>query len=78
MNRNVWIAAGLVVIAIGILNFLLGMNLVPTMAVATERGTVAGWWLIWSVIALVEISVLALGVFLLAAGLGKVPETRTK
>jgi hypothetical protein len=48
------------------------------MAIATERGTIAGWWLIWTVIMLVVISALALGGFLLAAGLGKVPETRAK
>ena len=78
MNRNVWIVAGLAVIALGILNVVLGMNLVPSMAVATERGTAAGWWLIWVVITLVLLSAVSLGGFLLAAGLGKVPETRTK
>jgi threonine/homoserine/homoserine lactone efflux protein len=75
MNRNRWIVAGIVVIALGILNVILGMNLVPTIAVATERGTAPGWWLIWSVIALTVVCALALGAFLLAAGLGKVPET---
>ena len=75
MNRSVWIVAGLVVIALGILNVILGFNLVPTQAVAEERGTVAGWWLIWSVIGLTVICAVALGTFLLAAGLGKVPET---
>ena len=78
MNRNVWIVAGIVVIALGLLNILLGKYLVPTMAVATERGTIAGWWLIWSVIGLVVISAVSLGGFLVAAGLGKVPETRAK
>lgn len=78
MNRNVWIVAGLAVIALGLLNVVLGKNLVPSMAVATERGTVAGWWLIWVVITLVLLSAVSLGVFLLAAGLGKLPETRTK
>ena len=78
MNRNVWIVAGIVVIALGILNIILGMNLVPTMAVAEERGTGTGWWLIWSVIALTVVCAVALGGFLLAAGLGRVPETRTK
>jgi hypothetical protein len=78
MNRNVWLVAGLVVIAIGILNVIMGTRMVPTMAIATEKGTVAGWWLIWSVIALVVISALSLGGFLVAAGLGKVPETRAK
>jgi hypothetical protein len=78
MNRNVWIVAGIVVLAIGVLNVILGMNLVPTKAIADERGTGPGWWLIWSVIALTVISAAALGGFLVAAGLGKVPETRPK
>ena len=51
------------------------MNLVPTLTVAQERGPAPGWWLIWSVIALTLVCTLALGGFLLAAGLGKVPET---
>lgn len=75
MNRSVWIVAGIVVIGLGILNVILGMNLVPTMAVATERGTGPGWWLIWSVIAITVLCAFALGGFLVAAGLGKVPET---
>ena len=75
MNRNVWIVAGLVVIALGIVNVILGMSLVPSMDVAQQRGTAPGWWLIWSVIALTVGCAVALGGFLLAAGLGKVPET---
>jgi hypothetical protein len=75
MNRNVWIVAGIGVIALGIVNVILGLNLVPTITVAQERGTAAGWWLIWCVIALTVISAVALGGFLVAAGLGKVPET---
>jgi hypothetical protein len=78
MNRNVWIVVGLVVIAIAIVNVILGMNLVPTRAIAEERGTGPGWWLIWSVIALTVICALSLGGFLLAAGLGKIPETRSR
>jgi hypothetical protein len=78
MNRNVWIVAGIVVLALGALNIVLGLNLVPTKAIAEQRGTGPGWWLIWSVISLIVISAVALGGFLLAAGLGKVPETRAK
>ena len=78
MNRNVWIVVGIVVLALGMLNIVLGLNLVPTKAIADERGTGPGWWLIWSVIALTVVSAVALGGFLLAAGLGKVPETRSK
>lgn len=78
MNRNVWLVAGLVVIALGLVNVVMGTRMVPAMAVATERGTLAGWWLIWIVIGLVVISAVSLGGFLVAAGLGKVPETRAK
>jgi hypothetical protein len=78
MNRNVWIVAGIIVIALGVLNVVLGMNLVPSKAIAQERGTGPGWWLIWSVISLTVICAVSLGGFLLAAGLGKVPETRAK
>jgi hypothetical protein len=78
MNRNVWIVAGIVVLALGVLNIVLGIGLVPTKAIADERGTGPGWWLIWTVISLTVISAVALGGFLLAAGLGKVPETRPK
>ena len=75
MNRNVWIVAGLVVLALAVVNVLLGMNLVPSMAEAQEKGTIAGWWLLWTVIGLAVASAVALAGFLLAAGLGKVPET---
>jgi hypothetical protein len=78
MHRNVWIVTGIVVIALGVLNVVLGLNLVPTKAIADERGTGPGWWLIWSVIALTVVCALTLGGFLLAAGLGKVPETRAR
>lgn len=78
MNRNVWLVTGLVVIALGVANVVMGTRMVPTMAVATERGTIAGWWLIWVVIALVVICAVSLGGFLVAAGLGKVSETRTR
>lgn len=75
MNRNVWIVLGLFVIVLGVVNVILGLNLVPAMAEAEEKGTIAGWWLLWIVIGVVLASALALGGFLLAAGLGKVPET---
>ena len=75
MNRSVWIVAGIVVLAVGLLNVVLGTYLVPTLQVAAEKGTAPGFYLIWAVIALIAICAIALGGFLLAAGLGKVPET---
>jgi hypothetical protein len=75
MNRTVWTVLGVAVFALGVISIVLGMNLVPPMAVAQERGVVAGWWLIWTVIALTVACTVALGGFLVAAGMGKVPET---
>jgi hypothetical protein len=75
MNRAVWIVVGVVVFALGLLNIVLGMTLLPAMAEAQEKGVIAGWWLVWCVIALSAMSAVALGGFLLAAGVGKVPET---
>jgi hypothetical protein len=75
MNRNIWVVAGLAVLALAGINVILGLNLVPVKAVAEERGVVAGWWLVWTLIALTVVSAIALGWFLLAAGLGRVPET---
>ncbi len=75
-NRSVWILLAVVVAALGVVGILLGVNLVPSREVATERGTVAGWWIIWSVIGLSTLMALSVSGFLLAAGLGKVPETR--
>ena len=75
MKRSVWIVAGIVVLALGVMNVILGTFLVPTIAVAETKGTAAGFYLVWCVIALVAICAVSLGGFLLAAGLGKVPET---
>jgi hypothetical protein len=75
MNRNVWIVAAIVVLALGVVNVVLGTYLVPTAAVAQEKGTIAGFYLVWFVIVLALISAVSLAGFLLAAGLGKVRET---
>lgn len=78
MNRNAWIVAGVAVFALAAVNVILGMNLVPSIDVAQQKGTAPGWWLIWIVIAISVVSAVALGCFLIAAGLGKVPETAAK
>jgi O-antigen/teichoic acid export membrane protein len=76
MNRNAWIGMAAVVLIIAVIIVDLGLNLVPSREIAIERTTVAGWWLIWVVIGITVASSLALAGFLLAAGLGKVEETR--
>jgi MFS family permease len=75
-SRVQWIVLGVIVLGLAVLGIALGMNLVPPRAVATERGTVAGWWVIWTVISLATLMALTVAGFLFAAGLGKVPETR--
>lgn len=77
MNRNVWIGMAAVVLVIAAIIIDLGLNLVPSRAIAIERTTVAGWYLIWIVIAITVASSFALAGFLLAAGLGKVEETKS-
>jgi hypothetical protein len=75
-NRVQWLVLGVVVFALAVLSVVLGMNLVPPRAIAEERGTIAGWWIIWTVIGLSTLMALSVAGFLFAAGLGKVPETR--
>jgi hypothetical protein len=74
-SRVQWLVLGVVVFLLALLGIVLGVNLVPPRAVAEERGTVAGWWIIWTVITIATLMAVAVGAFLIAAGLGKVPET---
>ena len=74
-NRLQWIVLAVVVVGIALLGIALGTNLVGSREAAVERGTVAGWWIVWIVIALNTLMALVVAGFLFAAGLGKVPET---
>ena len=74
-HRIQWIVLGAVVVALAVLGILLGTSLVGTREAAVERGTVAGWWIVWIVIGLNTLMALVVAGFLFAAGLGKVPET---
>jgi hypothetical protein len=74
-KRLQWIVLAVVVLALGAIGIVLGLSLVPPRVVAIERGTVAGWWIVWTVIWLSTLMAIAVAGFLLAAGLGKVPET---
>ena len=73
-HRLQWIVLGVVVIALGLLGIALGVSLVGSREAAIERGTVAGWWIVWIVIALNAVMALVVAGFLFAAGLGKVPD----
>ena len=78
MNRSVWIVTSIAVFALAVVCVYLGLGLVPSRVEAQAKGTAAGWWLVWTVIWIAVVSAVSLGAFLLAAGLGKVPETRRR
>lgn len=77
-NRAQWIVLGIVVVALAVLGIVLGTTLVGSRASAVERGSVAGWWIVWGVIALNTVMATVVAAFLFAAGLGKVPETAVR
>jgi hypothetical protein len=74
-NRVRWIVLAIVVLGLALVGITLGVTLVGSKEAAAERGTVAGWWIVWIVIALNTLMAMAVAAFLFAAGLGKVPET---
>ncbi len=74
-SRVQWIVLAIVVVILALIGIVLGATLVGSRAAAIERGTLAGWWIVWIVIALSTLMAGAIAWFLFAAGLGKVPET---
>jgi hypothetical protein len=71
MNRNVILVAAILVFAVAFANIVLGVNLVLPLEVARERGAGAPWYVVWSMIAVTVASAVALGAFLIGAGLRK-------
>ncbi len=71
MNRNVILVAAILVFAVAFANIVLGVNLVLPLDVARERGAGAPWYVVWAMIAVTVASAVALGAFLVGAGLRK-------
>jgi hypothetical protein len=71
MNRNVILVAAVLVFAVAFANIVLGVNLVLPLDVARERGAGAPWYVVWSMIAVTVATAVALGAFLVGAGLRK-------
>ena len=71
MNRNVILVAAILVFAVAFANIVLGVNLVLPLEVARERGAGAPWYVVWTMIAVTVASAVALGAFLIGAGLRK-------
>ena len=71
MNRNVIFVAALLVFAVAFANIVLGLNLVLPLEAARERGAGAPWYVVWAMIAVTVATAVALGAFLVGAGLRK-------
>jgi ethanolamine transporter EutH len=66
-NPAVWKVAAVLVLAIAIVNFMLGVNLLPSFAEASERGTFAALLITWSMVMVCVVSGLFLALFLFTA-----------
>jgi hypothetical protein len=71
MNRTVILVAAIVVFALAFANIVLGVNLVLPLELARERGAGAPWYVVWAMIGVTVASAVALGAFLVGAGLRK-------
>jgi hypothetical protein len=69
MNRTVILAAAVVVFALAFANIVLGVNLILPLDAARERGAGAPWYVVWAMILVTVASAIALGAFLVGAGL---------
>jgi hypothetical protein len=67
MNRAAVLISALVVVIIGLLNVVLGRNLIMPLALAEERGAGVPWYLVWGMIMITMLSALALGGFLVSS-----------
>lgn len=65
MNRAAVLISAFVVVAIGLINVVLGNSLIMPLALAQERGAGVPWYIVWSMILVTLLSALALGGFLL-------------
>ena len=67
MNRPAILITAFVVVAIGLANVILGLNLITPLDVATERGAGVPWYIVWAMVLLTLGSALALGGFLISS-----------
>lgn len=66
-NPAVWKIAAVLVVIIAAINFTLGVNLLPSFAEASEKGTFAALIITWSMVMVCVVSGLFLAAFLLKA-----------
>jgi len=63
-NPTFWKIAAIVTLAIAAVNFTLGVNLLPSFAEASEKGTFAALIITWSMVMVCVVSGLVLAAFL--------------
>ena len=66
-NPTLWKIAAIVTLAIAAVNFTLGVNLLPSFAEASEKGTFAALIITWSMVMVCVVSAVVLALFLLKA-----------
>ena len=69
MTRFPSFVAAIVVVGLGILAIVLGLNLLPGRVEAVEKGTYAPWLIVWGMIGIVDLCAVALAGFLFMYGL---------
>jgi hypothetical protein len=69
MQRSpVWKLVAIVVLALGALLIVFGMNLMPTQATAIAKGSIAPWRLTWGMILLTVAMTVVLAGYLFTVG----------
>ena len=69
MQRSaVWKVVAIVVLALGALLVVFGMNLMPTQATAIAKGSIAPWRLTWGMILLTVLMTVVLAGYLFTVG----------
>ena len=70
-NPTMWKVAAVVVLAIALVNLMLGVNLLPGPSEASEKGTFAALIITWTMVLISVGSGVALAGFLLTAKRGR-------
>lgn len=69
MNRSsLWKVVAVVVLALGALLVIFGLNLMPTQQVAISKGSIAPWRMTWGMIWLTVLMTVVLAGFLFTVG----------
>jgi len=70
-NSALWKVVALVVLGLGALLVVFGMNLMPTQETAIAKGSIAPWRLTWGMIWITVLMTIVLAAYLFTVGSGK-------